>query len=128
MDALPPSNPPVLTWFRVYAGGLTFIYFALIAVLTLTYFYGFPRGFSEKDLNGMPPWVFQIYWFVLIAVCLVLGIAFLVSFFLPRKPWAWVYDLVLICIGFTSACCLPACIPLLIYWLKPEAKAYFGKA
>jgi hypothetical protein len=27
----------------------------------------------------------------------------------------------------TSACFLPACIPLLIYWIKPDVKAYFGR-
>jgi hypothetical protein len=27
----------------------------------------------------------------------------------------------------TSACFLPFCIPLLIFWLKPEAKHYFGR-
>jgi hypothetical protein len=35
------------------------------------------------------------------------------------------YDLVLICIGMTSCCILPAAIPLLIFWLKPEAKNWF---
>jgi hypothetical protein len=27
----------------------------------------------------------------------------------------------------TSVCCIPACVPLLIYWIKPETKAYFGR-
>jgi hypothetical protein len=30
-------------------------------------------------------------------------------------------------IGMTSCCFLPFLIPLLIYWLKPETKAYFGR-
>jgi hypothetical protein len=28
-------------------------------------------------------------------------------------------------LGMTSACTLPICIPLLIFWLKPETKAFF---
>jgi hypothetical protein len=33
---------------------------------------------------------------------------------------------VIICLGMTSACFLPVCIPLLIFWIKPETKLYFG--
>ena len=58
---------------------------------------------------------------------IALAIPFLIGVFLPRKPWAWVYGLVLICIGLTSVCCLPVTIPLLIHWIKPETKYYFGR-
>jgi len=62
----------------------------------------------------------------------VLGGALLVPFaagpFLPRCRWAWVFGLILICSGMTSACCLPAAIPLLIWWLKPETKEYYNMA
>jgi hypothetical protein len=46
---------------------------------------------------------------------------------MPRRPWAWIFGLVLICIGLTSLCCLPVAIPLLLSWLKPETKSYFGR-
>ena len=46
-------------------------------------------------------------------VFLILGLVFFVPFaiapFLPRKSWVWVFGIVLICIGLTSTCCLPAC-------------------
>jgi hypothetical protein len=58
---------------------------------------------------------------------LVLSIPFAIGPFLPRSPGAWTFDLVLICIGLGSACCLPVTIPLLLAWLKPETKAYFGR-
>ena len=64
-------------------------------------------------------------------VFIILGLVFFVPFalapFLPHKSWVWVFGLVLICIGLTSTCCLPACIPLLIFWLKPEMKAFYGR-
>jgi hypothetical protein len=64
-------------------------------------------------------------------VFIVFGLAFAIPFaaapFLPRQNWVWVLGLVLICLGLTSTCCLPVCIPLLILWLKPEMKAYYGK-
>ena len=127
MTDVAPARPKVVTWFRVYCGSLVFVYFALAVVLVLTYIYGFPEGVPAQDLKGAPEWVFKIYWSLLVILCLVMGGAFLTSFLLPRKPWVWIYDMVLICIGFTSACCLPAAIPLFIYWLKPEAKIYYGR-
>lgn len=64
-------------------------------------------------------------------VFLVFGVAFAVVYaagpFLPRQSWVWVFGLVLICLGLTSACCLPVCIPLLIHWLKPEMKEFYGR-
>jgi len=57
----------------------------------------------------------------------LLTIPFAAGPFLPREPWAWIFGLVLICIGLGSACCLPFTIPLLIFWLKPETKSYFGR-
>ena len=64
-------------------------------------------------------------------VFIVMGLAFFIPYaaapFLPQKSWVWVFGLVLICIGLSSACCLPVCIPLLIHWLKPEMKAFYGR-
>jgi drug/metabolite transporter (DMT)-like permease len=64
---------------------------------------------------------------VFIVMGLALTVPFAIGPFLPRKPGAWVFGLVLICLGLTSVCCLPATIPLLIHWIKPETKNYFGR-
>jgi hypothetical protein len=64
---------------------------------------------------------------VLIVVMLPFLAAFAASLFLKARPWVWVYDLVLIAFGFTGCLTLPFAIALLIYWLKPETKAYFGR-
>ena len=64
-------------------------------------------------------------------VYFILGLVFLIPFaiapFLQPSPGVWVYDLVLICLGMTSCCTLPLTIPLLIFWIKPETKSYFGR-
>lgn len=64
-------------------------------------------------------------------VFLIMGLVFAAPYgaapFLPRKSWVWVFGLVLICLGLSSLCCLPVCIPLLISWLKPEVKAFYGR-
>jgi len=62
------------------------------------------------------------------AVCgFPLMIPFGMGVLLPARPWAWTMGMVLICLGLTSVCTIPACIPLLIFWLRPETKAFFGK-
>lgn len=63
-------------------------------------------------------------------ILLFIGLGYLVvnavGLFLPRKPWGWVYGLILIGFGLASCCTWPATIPLMIQWVKPEMKARFG--
>jgi len=65
------------------------------------------------------------------AVYLLLGLVLFAACFLPfvlrPRPWVWTYDLVIIALGLSSPCLLPASIPLIIFWVKPETRAYFGK-
>ena len=60
----------------------------------------------------------------------VMGIVFfllyLAGVFLPVRRWSWVAGLVLIALSFTSCCCVPAAVPLLIFWIEPETKAWFA--
>lgn len=46
--------------------------------------------------------------------------------FLPRRKWVWTYDLILIALGMGSCLWMPLSIYLLIKWLEPDMKAYFG--
>ena len=126
MDPLPPSYvipvsgpPKVLVWFRVYTGCMTAIYALCVLAAPLVFFAG-TRARGEDAL------VLKIQAGVLLLVGLVFAVVFALPFVLPRKRWVWIYDLVLICIGLTSCCILPAAVPLLIYWLKPEAKNWFN--
>lgn len=65
---------------------------------------------------------------ILLAICgPPFALAHALPFVLPRKSWVWVYNLVLICGGMTSCCCLPASIPLLVYWIKPDVKLWFNR-
>ena len=48
------------------------------------------------------------------------------ALFLPKKPWVWVYGIVAVCVGLPNCCFLPLSIPVLIFWLRPETKQYFG--
>jgi lipopolysaccharide export LptBFGC system permease protein LptF len=96
------------------------LYLACIAFGLLMFFIRpseeFPRG------------LLIVYGVLLVGMGLVFGVVYLISLFLDPRPWVWVCDLVLICVGFTSCCTLPACIPLLIYWIRPEVRKYFGRS
>jgi hypothetical protein len=72
--------------------------------------------------------VMTIYGVILIAVSVPFSLLFAAAPFLPRRPWAWIVHLALIALGMTSACCIPACLPLLLFWIKPETKAMFERA
>ena len=62
---------------------------------------------------------------------LLIGVVFMGAFgfglFVPARRWGWIYGIVLIAVGLTSCCLLPATIPLLIFWLKPETQAFYGR-
>lgn len=115
-----PPTPPVVTWFKVYAIFMAVVYAGVcvlgLAMLTMPGFLGSAHSDPGLLISG--------------GVYAVLGLAFGIPFALApffRQSWAWVYDLVLICVGMTSCACWPATIPLLIYWLKPEVKQHFGR-
>lgn len=118
------SRPGVVSWFFVYCAAMSVLYLAVSAA-------GAAIVFFRQSIGELDPDVGSGFWLAYGVMFLVLGGGLLVLFavapFLPRRPWVWVYDIVLICLGMTSACCLPASVPLLIFWIKPGAKAWFGR-
>ena len=63
---------------------------------------------------------------ILLVVGTPLMFPYILAPFFPRKSWTWIVGIILIAFGMTSACCIPIYAPLLIYWVKPETKQYFG--
>lgn len=116
------DTPKVLLWHRIYC-----------AVMVLIYLVSTAGGaammlFAHRIADAHNPAAqFIVQGFLMAALGSIFTAAFLASFFLPRAPWAWVYHIVLISLGMTSCCCLPACVPLLIFWLNPETQSYFGR-
>lgn len=118
------DRPDVYLWLLVYCGLMAMLYLCIMGMGLAGFAAVFlDEGMSEEDRITVP-----IGGAVLVAIGLALCTAFMLPFFVPRRPWVWIYDLVLICLGMTSVCTMPFCIPLLIFWLKPETKAYFGRA
>lgn len=121
MSSLAAAPPPaVLKWYRAYAVVLALVYVALstgVAVMAVL------AGLGPHRPNDPPAWVplFVLAWMV------PLTAAFVAAPFLPPRPWAWTYHLVLICVGFTSVCCLPLCVPMMLKWITSDTRAYFGR-
>lgn len=117
--AMNAGTPPVYKWFVVYCVFMALLYMAT-AVMGIVFFSIEP----DRDMSAAEA---KVLGSIMLVMGLVLFVPFAAAPFLPRKSWVWVLGLVLICLGLTSACCLPACIPLLIFWLKPEMKAFYER-
>ena len=117
--SLNTATPPAFKWFVAYCAFMALLYLMMAGMGIVFMFIEPDRDMSAEEATIMS------------VVFLILGVVFFVPFaiapFLRRTSGAWVFGLVLICIGLTSACCLPVCIPLLIHWLKPEMKAFYHR-
>ena len=112
------DRPKPLFWFRVYAGFMAAIYIFVMII---------GIGFLIFDFGIDEPAISILMAIIYIALGLLFGGAYLLTYFLKPSPFSWVYDLVLICIGFGGCPTIIAAIPLLIYYIKPEMKQYYGK-
>lgn len=112
--------PGVIIWFKIYAALLCFLYL-LTGAFSFVFLFGDP---SELD---MPENMARIVGVMMLVISAGLFVICLLPLILKPKPWLWVYNLVVICLGMTSACFLLICVPMLIFWLKPETRRYYGK-
>lgn len=108
-------------WYRIYCGAMSFMYFCCILVGAVLIFV------SSSDSNMPDAESNMLMGIVYATVGFVLMVIFLVGLFLPRKPYNWIYGIVMIALGMTSCCTWPATIPLLIFWVKSETQAYLGR-
>ena len=111
--------PKILVWFRVYCCVLCFLYLVVIVSSVVLFF-------LDPTTAEMSQTEILVIGTMMLLLGLVLFIASLLPLLLKPRKWLWTYDLIIICLGMTSACFLPACVPLLIFWLKPEVKRHFG--
>lgn len=72
---------------------------------------GVPAG--GPDRHVLP--LVAVITFVAVAVLFVIGP------FLPRRPWAWTYGLLLILVGNLLA------LPLALFWIRRKARSYYGR-
>ena len=116
------EKPKVCMWVTIYSVTMAVIYaiVSLIGALLLI------ASFTESIRQNGDQYMMLIQGSLFLFIGVVLFILFAAVPFLPKRRWVWTYNIVMICIGLTSCCFLPFCIPMLIFWLKPELKSYFS--
>mgnify|MGYP001476109940 CR=1 FL=1 len=115
----PPASqrgrPAVIMWFRVYAVATLLLYVSFVG-LWVSLSSGGPGHRPGEALILL----------VVGMLMLVCGGFYAIAAMVPFKPWGWTVGLIAICLGLSS-CMAVAAIPLLIFWMKPETKAAFGR-
>lgn len=122
-SAVSPDNEigrKTFFWYRVYLAVMTVLYL-LVAAFGIFLLVAQPESATRDAME------IYITGIVYTAFGIVLFIIFGVALFLPRRPYNWIVGIILTALGMTSCCFLPFLVPLFIYWLKPETKAYFGR-
>lgn len=114
------ETPSVYKWYVVYCVLMALLNLAA-TVIGIMFLVMEPAGPEMSVAQA------QFMGVVFIIMGLVFAAPYAAAPFLPRKSWVWIFGLVLICFGLSSACLLPVCIPLLIFWLKPEMKEFYNR-
>lgn len=112
-------KPKVIAWFNAYIIVLCVLY-ALVAGMGIAFLAVPPETLDAGPIEAL----FIGFFFIILGLVLFAGC--LLPLLVKPRPWLWTYSLIVICLGMTSACFLPACIPLLIFWIKPGVKQYYG--
>jgi len=107
-------------WYRVYCAAMVVLYLALTVV-------GVVLAVVQPDTREYDRDEVLVMGIIYAVVGAVFFLVFAVALFLPPKPYNWIVGFVMMAIGMTSCCCLPAVIPLLIFWIKPETQQFFGR-
>ena len=107
-------------WYRVYCALMAALY--LLVAVGGAYLFADPHVIpdnkpEETMIAGAIYGIISAVFFFIFAVALVL----------PRKSYNWIVGIIMMALGLTSCCLMPFLVPLLINWVKPETKAYFGR-
>ena len=115
--------PEAVYYFRIYAGFM---------ILCLLGFFGFGLWLMLEPImkhagtGGVSPgdWIGG---FIVTVIAGILLVPHAIALFAGRAKWAYTLAVVLIGLSMLwNSCCLPVTIPLLIVWMKPETKKWYG--
>jgi len=114
------TRPKVLLWYTIYLWILAVMYIVVAGIGLLLFF------LPAKELE-----MEELEKLIVAGVCVGMSVPLAAASLLPLafhpRPWLWIYGLVMIALGLTSCCFWPICIPLLIFWLKPEVQRHYGR-
>ncbi len=122
----PMLQPQVVVWYRVYCSCFLLLYILVgiggVSVLLFASEIAANSPNPDKDVERLSNIFMGI---VLSVISVLLCVLFAIGLMIPRKKWGWIFGFFPIAIGLTSPCCMPASIPLLIFWLKANNKRWF---
>jgi hypothetical protein len=117
-------TPDAVLWFRVYAGVNAAIY-TIVVLFSLVLMFAplwVPKSASAPGS--------ELGFFIMGLFYGGFGLVFLapscVALFAGRRPWVHGLGTVVIVMGMLHLCCIPLMVPLLLVWLKPETRAWYG--
>lgn len=121
------SKPKVCNWYSIYCGCFLVLYLLVGIGGVLLFLFANEIAASSSQLDQGRERVSNILMGIsLTVISFFLCIVFAVGLAVPRKKWGWIYGFFPIAIGLTSPCCMPASIPLLVFWLKPNTRRWFN--
>lgn len=113
------QKPSVWPWFLLYVASLVVTYLLCAVGGAALFIWG-------MGLNGPEAFEMMLTGGVLVGVSAPLLAGFVAAPFLPRRKWVWMYDIILIGLGMGSCLWMPLSLYLLIKFLEPEVRDYFG--
>jgi hypothetical protein len=118
---LPGQAPPVVFWYKLTMAATAVLY--LVCAAGSVFALANPNSLANEEMTATE---WRTMGAILLAVCAPLGAVYTLPLFLPPSKGAWIFGIVLIAILLSSCCYWPFCIPILIYWLRDDNRAYFG--
>ena len=112
------QRPAVLPYYNAFCAAMVLLYVFTVGL-------GVFLLAIASDLQGSDKEDVIISGIACIITGIPLAIGYAIVPFLRRSRNAWYAGVAAIGLSCSSCCCMPVGIPLLIYWLKPETKAYF---
>jgi len=123
----PPAStddprPRVLFWYRVYAATMMLASGVFLAIVAFAaWAHAVPRIAVRVGAAQAQPEAIVMF---LVAVT-ALGF-YATATFMPLKPWAWTFGLVVIALGLPGLT-IAFCLPMFFAWMKPSVKAAFRR-
>ena len=113
--------PEAVYYYRIYGGTVAALCTLLIAAGIGSFVDPFLSGAVSGGRSGD----------VLAGVLMsMFGIAMLIPCVLSlvggRKSWVHTLATVVVILSMLTTCCLPIGIPMLIFWMRPETKRWYG--
>ncbi|MBK9264588.1 MAG: hypothetical protein IPM54_32980 [Polyangiaceae bacterium] len=126
----PPGTPLLMEDERPPEAVYYFRIYGIVMILSLLGFFGMGLWMMLEPLMKGYGTVRPGEWiggFIIAGIAVFFIVPHAIVLFAGRSKW--VYTLAVVLIGMSmlwNTCCLPITIPLLIVWMKPETKKWYG--